>query len=163
MKSIANLFILFLLMTSCSTKEKQTSTLNYRILHVVEGDSLFITREYDLVKDNHEEVEVYQYVNLEDKKWNMTFKYNKSTKVLSFVDSDFELKEKDKFFDPSLSSVKFDLYTLSQPVIDGHGPLLFNSDYGILNLDNGLWKSSIYLKENDTTNKVQQILTMVRE
>ncbi|KXX70982.1 hypothetical protein AVL50_10270 [Flammeovirga sp. SJP92] len=150
-------------MISCSTKEKQTSTLNYRILHVVEGDSLFITREYDLVKDNHDGVEVYQYVNLEDKKWNMTFKYNKSTKVLSFVLSDFELKEKDKYFDPSLSSMKFDLYTLSQPVIDGHGPLLFNTDYGILKLDNGMWTSFIYLRESDTTNKVQQILTIVRE
>ncbi|WP_408040220.1 hypothetical protein [Tenacibaculum amylolyticum] len=70
--------------------------------------------------------------------------------------------DKESFKNEKLNGLEFEFYELANPVSDGTGPILFNSDYGLLAINNVYGPTLIFLdkKHNKLT---EQILTKLNE
>ncbi|MGY5353475.1 hypothetical protein [Wenyingzhuangia sp. IMCC45467] len=51
--------------------------------------------------------------------------------------------ESKKYINKDISPMPFDLYDLVEPYVDANGPFLFNTDYGILNLQ--VWSAGLQI------------------
>ena len=58
---------------------------------------------------------------------------------MTFGPFDLEAVEPEFFKNEELTDTHFDLFNLKIPVNDGNGPMLFNEEYGVLNVDNSFW------------------------
>ncbi|MGV6832045.1 MAG: hypothetical protein ACWA5P_10870 [bacterium] len=122
-----------------------------RTLHVYDVETFQRFEDYQLDLKTTDSTFVYLYKNTNDSLKNMSFKYYKESKLLYFTGEPFQLIKSDYCFIKSLSDTKFDLYETIEKYDDGMGPILFNKNYGVLNLDNGWGTFFIYLKsENDS-------------
>ena len=152
------------LLISCSlspVKDRQSS----RVIYSFERDSLVTEESYKLHILNDDTIWVYRYINTSDSRKNMTFRFNTKTGVLKFGPFDFKKAERNFFSNRKLSSTNFDLYELKVPVIDGNGPMLFNKEYGVLNVDNTSWTYQYLLlpERQESLELSEQILKKLKE
>lgn len=131
-------FLLIGLLFGCSTSPV-TSQLESRVIYSFDLDSLVKKETYNLNILRKDTILVYKYINTLDSTKNMTFVFNIKSEVLTFGPFDFKKAEDNFYTNAQLSSLNFDLYDLKIPVMDGNGPMLFNENYGILNVDNTSW------------------------
>ncbi len=89
---------------------------------------------------------IYNYLNLNNVKKNLNFKFIKKNEQLWFADR-FKIIENSTLSFKDISNIEFKRYELSKPEVDGNGPFFFNRNYGVLNLDNGWGKQWLFLKE----------------
>ncbi len=159
---------------SCSNSKKSDtlqSELNTKSQFQVEKrflyeffvDSLQKEMEYELTKKIKDSSIIYNYKNLNDDEKNMSFKFVKNTNQLFFVGTEFELIKKDHYTDKALSELKFDLYVMTESVDDGNGPMFFNPEYGILNLDNGWGMNFLYLKTGQQAQLAEKLNEILKE
>lgn len=80
-----------------------------------------------------------------------------------FLGTEFELIKKDHYTDKALSELKFDLYVMTESVDDGNGPMFFNPEYGILNLDNGWGMNFLYLKTGQQALLAEKLNELLKE
>ncbi len=102
---------------------------------------------YEVTKKINDSSIIYIYKNLSDNEKNLGFKFLKKTNQLFFIGTEFELIKENYYSDKTLSERDFDLYALAEPMDDGNGPMFFNPEYGILNLDNGWGMDIIFFKK----------------
>ena len=157
MKKAFQILILILISVSCSESKKENIT-EKRTLYVFDLDSLKRTENYKLTIETKDSIVKYQYRNLTDNEKNVTVRYNLNSKVLSLDFWEFELAEKSKYSDSELSNKEFDLFQLKESVTDGNGPMLFNENYGLLNIDNGWGMKFIYLKTENKRELTKDII-----
>ncbi|MHC1775474.1 MAG: hypothetical protein AB9834_08685 [Lentimicrobium sp.] len=71
----------------------------------------------------------------------------------------------DFFENNEISKDQFDLYEQKVPVTDGNGPMLFNQQYGVLNIDNSYWTYHYLLLPEGQGNDelAEQILRKLKE
>lgn len=117
--------------------------------------------EYELTTEENDSIIKYDYMNLTDTEKNMVFKFVKKTESLIAFGTDFQLIKKDLFVDNELSNLSFDLYALSEPIIDGNGPIFFNTEYGVLNLDNSWGKRFLYLKKEKEPKFAEKLIEVL--
>ena len=158
MKKAFQILILILISVSCSESKKENITEN-RTLYVFDLDSLKRTENYKLTIETNDSIVKYQYRNLNEDEKNVTVIYNLNSKILSLDFLEFELSEKNKYSDSELSKKEFDLFLLKESVTDGNGPMLFNENYGLLNIDNGWGMKFIYLKAENKPELTKDIIT----
>lgn len=121
------------LILSCSAPLQQ-DRVESRISYTYYKDSLVKQQSYRLLIADSGAIINYKYLNLSDSSKNMTFTFSTQSEVLTFNKLDMEKMEKDFLIISNLASSAFDLYDLKMPVTDGWGSIMFNQDYGILNI-----------------------------
>ncbi len=134
-----------------------------RFLYVFDIDYLKTEMEYELTTERSDSLVIYHYKNLTNSEKNMDFKFIRKTKQLFFSGTEFELIKEDHYSENKLSELNFDLYVLNEPVDDGNGPMFFNPNYGILNLDNGWGKRFLYLKKDKETEFAKKLIKILEE
>ena len=104
----------------------------------------------------------YKYVNqLDTSKIILIRKIIQSDSLL-FGFEKFLKTGKEWYRNEKLNDLEFEFYELEYPVTDGTGPILFNSDYGLLAINNVYGPTLIFLDKED--NKLtEQILTVLNE
>lgn len=129
------------------------------------SDSLAFQRPYQLQILDQDTVLIYRYSYSGDSTKNMGFRFNPETHILTVGPFDLEKVESDFFKNGKLTEKHFDLYDLKIPVTDGNGPMLFNQEYGVLNVDNSFWSYHyLFLSEGQkNTELAEQILKKLKE
>ncbi len=164
-------FLLASLIISCSSnpnsdKIESREMLAFNISYVKgASDSLAFQRPYRLQILDQDTVLIYRYSYLVDSTKNMTFKFNPETQILTFGPFDLEAVEPEFFKNEELTDTHFDLFNLKIPVTDGNGPMLFNKEYGVLNVDNSFWTYQyLFLPEGQKNAKLaEEILKKLKE
>lgn len=142
---------------------KNEKHVEERFLYVFNIDSLETKMKYELTIKNNDSLTIYNYKNLIDSEKNMDFKFIKKTNQLFFSGTEFKLIKKRHFSDRNLSKNDFDLYILTKHIYDGNGPVFFNPEYGVLNLDNGWGRNFLYLKKEENDQFTKTIMTTLKE
>jgi hypothetical protein len=119
-----------------------------RILFVYEFDSLKSKTEYDLEILERDSLRIFKYTNLKDSSRNISFRFNKMNSNLYFWTDQFSVAEVKNFH----AKFYFDKYDLTEPIIDGTGPILFNKSYGVLAWDNN-WGNQFYFVDEMNINE----------
>lgn len=127
------------------------SKLNKRILYVYEFDSLKRKMEYELEIKVIDSITIYKYHSLADSTRNTSFRFNKAKSDLYFVFDKFNLTDFNYY---QTTLFKFDKYEMSEPVVDGASPILFNKNYGILAWDNG-WGNQFYFVAEEIKDEIK--------
>lgn len=83
---------------------------------------------------------IFKYKNLIDSTKSLEFSYLKADGVILFGPDKFVKVEDDVL----IEELNFDRYELIEPYPDGMGPVIFNSEYGVLAFDNG-WGMEFHL------------------
>ena len=96
-----------------------------RILYVYEYDSLKSKTDYELKILERDSVRIFKYNNLKDSTRNMSFRFNKLNSNLYFGPDKFKVVESKNY----RTEFNFDKYELTEPIMDGVGPILFNKTY----------------------------------
>ena len=120
-----------------------------RILYVYEFDSLKTKTDYELKILERDSVRIFKYKNLKDSTRNMTFRFNKLNSNLYFGSDKFNVVESDNY----RTEFNFDKYELTEPIMDGVGPILFNKTYGVLAWDNN-WGNQFYFVNEVNIDKI---------
>lgn len=162
MRKALQILIILLISVSCSESKKGTVTEN-RTLYVFDMDTLKRTEKYKLTIETKDSIIKYKYQNLNEDENNINLSFNINSKILSKAFWEFKLTKKNKYSESKLSETEFDLYELKEPVTDGNGPMLFNINYGILNIDNGWGMKFIYLKSDDDSKLTNDIIKTLNE
>ncbi|CAM1356166.1 conserved hypothetical protein [Tenacibaculum ascidiaceicola] len=159
-----NLFILFsaICLFSCQNYESK-KRVEERFLYVFNIDSLKTKMKYELTIKNNDSLTIYKYKNLIESEKNMDFKFIHKTNQLFFSGTEFKLIKKGSFSDKNLSELNFDTYILTEPLDDGNGPIFFNPEYGVLNLENGWGRNFLYLKKEEEAQFTKTIITTLKE
>ncbi len=122
-----------------------------RILYVYEFDSLTRKMEYELEIKVIDSMTIYKYHSLTDSTRNTSFRFNKAKSDLYFVFDKFNVTDFN-FYQTTL--FKFDKYEMSDPVVDGVSPILFNKNYGVLAWDNG-WGNQFYFVAEEIKDEIK--------
>ncbi|MFI0431224.1 hypothetical protein [Mariniflexile sp. HMF6888] len=126
-------------------------------------DSLKREMIYELTKKINDSSIIYHYKNLSDSEKNKSFKFLKKSNQLFLLGTEFELIKEKHYSDKNLSESDFDLYVLAESIDDGNGPMFFNPEYGILNLDNGWGMDLIYLKRGQKAELAKELIKTLKE
>jgi hypothetical protein len=110
-----------------------------RTLYVYAFDSLKSKMDYELKILERDSVRIFYYNNLKDSTRNMSFRFNKINSNLYFGSNEFNVAESNNY----RTDFNFDKYKLTEPVMDGIDPILFNKTYGVLAWDNN-WGNQFY-------------------
>ena len=161
-KSIFLIFFFFTFIAGCS-RNKKTVEVERRVLYDFYLDSLKRNYSYTLTVVHKDSIINYEYINMDDSEKNISIEYNLHKGIISFYDVEFEIYEKNQYFDSEVSSKRFDLYRLKRFVDDGNGPMLFNRDYGLLNIDNGWGTILLFFQDTSKASKANKILQILKK
>lgn len=146
-----------------SAKDLIEKTIENRFLYVFDVDSLKTETEYELTIEKNDSIIKYHYKNITDSEKNMNFKFVRKSKLLTFFGIGFEFKliKKEHLSENKLSKLNFDLYVLTESIDDGNGPMFFNPNYGILNLDNGWGRQYLFLNEDKESEYAKNLMELI--
>ncbi|PCE63481.1 hypothetical protein [Sediminicola luteus] len=105
-------------------------------------------REYLMVLEIRSEKRKFSYEFSENPKLNMLFEYNSNSETLKFGFDEYKAVKGSEIMIEEISGLPFKKYDLTEPIIDGTGPILFNSEYGVLAIGNVLAPDFVYLPHN---------------
>ncbi len=104
----------------------------------------------------------YNYVNQIDTTKTILIRKVTGSDSLLFGFEKFIITSKEPYRNKKLNDLEFDYYDLVNPVTDGTGPILFNSKYGLLAINNVYGPTIIFLdKKNDSL--TEQIIDKLNE
>jgi len=149
------------------TKPQFTELTQTRILHSFGLDTLnwedYVLKrkiELTLKKTIRDSTITFRLNDPKDSLTNYgSFKFIKHNKILFVFGDEHHIIENGKYLNKNLSELPFDLYELKEPYADANGPFLFNSDYGVLNLD--VWSAGrqlFYLPEESKVDIEKELL-----
>lgn len=154
---IASLLLIAITISIGTSTEKKANSKNSgqiqvgnRILYVYEFDSIKSITDYKLKIIEKDSVKIFKYKNANDSTRNIVFRYNKLNSNLYFGPDKLNVTEFNKY----RTEFNFDKYELTEPIIDGIGPILFNKNYGILAWDNN-WGNQFYFVNDENINKIK--------
>lgn len=132
--------------------------VTFRVVKVYENDSIKREMDYELTIKAIDSGWTYQYRNLKDENKNMEFKYFKNSNRLVFAGSNLGLYQTGEYLFKKSSSEEFELFVLTEQMLDGHGPVLFNENYGVLSSNNGWGMDFLFLPNKAKTSIEKQVL-----
>ena len=91
----------------------------------------------------------YKYINEIDSTKIINIKKIENSDFLFFGFEKFTNSNRKSFQNQKLNNLEFEYYDLENPVIDGTGPILFNSEYGLLAINNVFGPTIIFLEKKD--------------
>ena len=151
---ILTLFICF----SCSEKNTQwKAERNATIFFGSEKDEKF---ELSFIKNG--ELLSYKYVNQIDSTKTIFIKKTTNSNSIFWGTEKFVMDKRKTFNDEKLNDLEFEFYNMEKTVNDGTGPILFNSEYGLLAINNVYGPTLIFLKKKDSV-LIKQIINKLRE
>ncbi len=103
----------------------------------------------------------YRYVSEMDSSKTITIEKIENSNFL-FFDDKYIASNKKSFRNNKLNDLEFEYYDLENPVIDGTGPILFNSEYGLLAINNVFGPTIIFLDKKDN-NLAELIIEKLNE
>jgi hypothetical protein len=106
---------------------------------------------------------IYNYVSKSDSTKNISVEFNKNTNQLHFGSNEYIILNQNSFSEQSLSQNEFDYYYSRESYADATGPILFNSEYGLLAINNVFGPTIIFLNKNSSDNLQRKILTDLTE
>ena len=104
----------------------------------------------------------YKYVNQIDTSKTILIRKIIQSDSLLFGFEKFLKTDKESYRNKKLNDLGFEFYELENPITDGTGPILFNSDYGLLAINNVYGPTLIFLDKEDNE-LTEQILTALNE
>ena len=104
----------------------------------------------------------YKYVSQIDTTKIILIKKLTDSNSLLFGHEKFIKTDKKPFRNNNLHDLEFDFYNLENPVTDGTGPILFNSKYGLLAINNCFGPTIIFLEEKNH-NLTERIFAKLNE
>tara|TARA_R110002012_G_scaffold179482_1_gene345113 strand:- start:508 stop:963 length:456 start_codon:yes stop_codon:yes gene_type:complete len=104
----------------------------------------------------------YKYVNQIDTSKTISIRKSIDSDSLLFGFEKFKKTNKEPFKNNKFNGLEFDYYDLVNPVADGTGPILFNSKYGILAINNVFGPTIIFLDKKDNI-LTEQIINKMNE
>ncbi|OUS02322.1 hypothetical protein A9Q86_04080 [Flavobacteriales bacterium 33_180_T64] len=119
-------------------------------------------REYFMTLEMRKEIWKYDYEYDADSEKNMKFIYDLKSDILNFGFSEFKPINGTEFKVEELSELPFKKYELTDPIVDGTGPILFNQKYGVLAIGNVMAPDFVYLprkKDKIMAESIRKILT----
>ena len=159
LKKTLHIFILALIIISCSNSEKKTeTTIEKRTLFVFQTEQANPIMDYELTIQRSDSMSKYSYRNLSDEEKNMTFSYYKNAKYLVFSGEKFVLSRASIFRNNQIFEGDFDRFQSKEPSIDGTEPILFNYEYGILGIGNSFGPDFVYLP-NTNLDLTKEVIT----
>ncbi|WP_405223803.1 hypothetical protein [Dokdonia sp. Asnod1-B02] len=87
-----------------------------------------------------------------------SIQYVKIDSSLYIYGEKYHIIEAEKYFNKNLSKFQFDLYELIESYDDANGPFLFNTDYGILNVEAWSAGRQIFYLPNESTVDIEKEL-----
>jgi hypothetical protein len=112
--------------------EKRTISTTTIYLYGLGENSLKLKTEFLLIKKRTDSIIEYEYKSKTDSTRNLKLSYQIHTQKLYFDFTEYSISEKNVLNSIQNRELWFDNYEMSQPIIDGMSPLIFNADYGIL-------------------------------
>ncbi len=94
------------------------------------------------------EIWKYDYKYDADSEKNMEFTYDLKSDILKCGFSEFKPINGIEIQMDELSKLPFKKYELTEPIVDGTGPILFNQKYGVLAIGNVMAPDFVYLPRN---------------
>jgi hypothetical protein len=152
--NIVLITLILIIAESCGEEVKTTSA--NRNLFVFSND-IPKEREYLMTLEMQKEICKYNYHYDKDSEKNMQFTYDVKSEILKFGFSDFQPVNGTEFKVLQLSEIPFRKYDLTEPVVDGTGPILFNSEYGILAIGNVMAPDFVYLPKKENKEMAEKI------
>jgi len=149
-------------MISESCGEVYKTTFANRNLFIFSND-IPKEREYFMTLEMRKEIWKYDYENDADPEKNMQFIYDLKSDILKFGFSKFKSVNGTVFIVEELSELSFKKYELTEPIVDGTGPILFNSNYGVLAIGNIMAPDFVYLPKKMNKKMAERIRKKINE
>ncbi len=159
MRKTLHIFILSLIIISCSSSEKKTETsVEKRTLFVFQTEKAKPIMDYELTIQHTDSMSKYSYRNLSNEEKNMTFSYYKNSKYLVFSGDKFVLSGSAILRNNQIFEGDFDRFQSNERGVDTTEPLLFNYEYGILGIGNSFGPDFVYLP-NSNLDLTKEVIT----
>ncbi len=159
MRKLFTYILVIFICFSCSEKNTEwTSTRNSTIFFGSEPKK----EEFKLTFNKTDKSLNYKYVSQIDTSKTIFIKQLADSDTLLFGHEKFIKTDKKPFRDNKFHDIEFDFYDLENPVTDGTGPVLFNSKYGLLAINNIYGPTIIFLEEKDDA-LTEQIIAELNE
>lgn len=124
-------------------KQNFTEFNQNRILYSYGLDTLnwvnyVLKRKVDMIlkKTESDSTITFHLIEIKDTLDNYSFtRYSKFDKSIYIVGEKHHIIEPNKYLNKNISNIPFDLYDAVDPPTDWNGPFLFNTTYGLLNIE----------------------------
>ena len=131
--------------------ESETILTSSRYLCGFSNDSLKVRTEFLVVKTIKDSIIRYSYKSKTDSTRNFEINYRINSQKLFFDETEYKKFDENVLQNNYSPKVWFDKYEMSEPIIDGLSPIMFNDDYGILAITGPLGPTYLFLtKKSDT-------------
>ncbi|SIR26740.1 hypothetical protein [Maribacter ulvicola] len=159
MRKLLTYILIFTFCLGCSEKNtKRKSEINATIFFGAKSKN----EKFNLTFDKTDNSLNYKYVNQIDTSKTILIRKIIQSDSLLFGFEKFLKADKESYRNKKLSDLGFEFYVLENLVTDGTGPILFNSDYGLLAINNDYGPTLIFLNKEDNE-FTEQILTALNE
>ena len=145
--------------TSCS--EKKSEILERKAFLYYSGEPK--TENYDVEKRISENEVFFKYKSQKDSSRIIPFRFKKIEKELFLDNQSFISSRKDSIKFLKLSESAFYYYFAKEHMDDGPGPILFNEEYGVLGVYNGLGPTVLYLKNSELPIREKVLKALLKE
>lgn len=129
-----------------------------RFLSGFSNDALKLRTEYLLIKTVRDSIVTYDYKSEMDSSRNLKVSYLTKNKKLQFNLTDYEKYEEKAF---EINGIWFDKYEMTEPIVDGISPIIFNEEYGILAITGPLNPPLFFMEKSNDTVYAERIMNVL--
>ena len=143
------------------SESKQNRILYSYALDTLNWEKYVLKIKIDLIlnKTERDSTITYRFIDPKDTLDNYgSVQFVKQDKSIYIVGDKHKIIEEKKYLNKNLSEFPFDLYELIEPYDDANGPFLFNTDYGILNIEAWSAGRQIFYMPTETTVDIEKEL-----
>lgn len=141
MRKVIYIICFFGILIGCvNSNKKESIQKENRELMVFDLYKLVRDDQCEMTRIENDSVVLFKYKNLIDSAKNLEFEYWKKESKIHFGPEQFVIAERSVLIGEDI----FDRYEVIEPIPDGMGPVIFNSEYGVLAFDNG-WGMEFHL------------------
>lgn len=126
-----------------------------RFLNKFSNDTLKILTKYLLIKTVSDSIITYDYKSEMDSSRDLKVSYLTKNKKLQFALTDYKKYEENTF---EVNGIWFDKYDITEPIVDGISPIIFNEEYGILAITGPLNPTLFFMEKSNDTVCAERIL-----
>jgi|SRR5690554_1214152 len=158
-KRIIGILLITIILSGCDKK----NTDFQREATIFNGITLMKIENFNGTILKKENFLIYKYVSQEDSSKTISVKFDKSSERLFFGTEEYQKVKGRKINEQNLSEDTFDFFDLENSYADATGPILFNTEYGLLAINNVFGPTIIFLKNKEDAEIKKRILKELRE
>ncbi|RKS42477.1 hypothetical protein BC962_3291 [Gillisia mitskevichiae] len=138
--------------------ELKTIITDSRFLSGYSNDTLKLRTEYLLIKTIRDSTITYEYKSISDSTRNLKVRYLMKNQKLQIEHIEYKKFDENVYQNDADSINWFDRYKMSDPIIDGMSPVIFNEEYGVLAIANPLGPSAFFMDKHNDSLRVIKIM-----